>query len=177
MSRVAKEKVCLNGVSCEKFDEFLILSNVAGKKLKIGLFGLGVSILDGIISVNLTQKSNKSLAGTVIRNIRNAVNGLSKGVDIAIEMNGVGYKADLIGDKYLSLYIGLSHGVLVVIPSDISVKVTSSTKIFLSSFNLNLVTAFAAYLKSMKKVEPYKAKGIIEVGDFVRRKEVKANKK
>ena len=112
------------------------------------------------------------LWGTYRSLINNAVIGVSKGHEKILELNGVGFRANLKGEM-LNLQIGFSHDVNFKIPKDIKISVEKQTIIKISGVDKELVSKIAADLKNLKPVEPYKAKGIKERGQFVLRKEGK----
>ena len=110
--------------------------------------------------------------GTYRSLINNAVEGVSKGHEKILELSGVGFRANLKG-QILNLQIGFSHDVNFDIPKDIKVTVEKQTIIKISGVDKELVSKTAADIKNLKPVEPYKAKGIKERGQFVLRKEGK----
>ena len=110
--------------------------------------------------------------GTYRSLINNAVLGVTKGHEKNLELNGVGFRASLKGDK-LILQLGFSHEVTYSIPKDITIKVEKQTKLNISGSDKELVSKVAADIKSFKPVEPYKAKGIKEKDQYVIRKEGK----
>ena len=89
-----------------------------------------------------------------------------------MELNGVGFKAALKGDE-LSLKLGFSHDAIYKIPKGVNFKIEKQTKINISGTDKSLVSKTASEIKSMKPVEPYKAKGIREKGQYILRKEGK----
>ena len=112
------------------------------------------------------------LWGTYRSLINNAVIGVSIGHEKILELNGVGFRANLKGDS-LNLQIGFSHDVNFKIPKDIKITVEKQTIIKINGVDKELVSKIAADIKNLKPVEPYKAKGIKERGQFVLRKEGK----
>ena len=110
--------------------------------------------------------------GTYRSLLNNAVLGVTKGHEKNLELSGVGFRANLKGDK-LSLQLGFSHEVTYTVPKGITIKVDKQTKLNISGSDKELVSKIAADIKNLKPVEPYKAKGIKEKGQFVLRKEGK----
>ena len=98
--------------------------------------------------------------------------GVSAGHEKILELSGVGFRANMKGDK-LNLQIGFSHDVNFSIPKEIKITVEKQTLIKISGVDKDLVAKISADIKSLKPVEPYKAKGIKERGQFVLRKEGK----
>ena len=112
------------------------------------------------------------LWGTYRSIINNAVLGVSKGHEKILELSGVGFRANLKGDL-LNLQLGFSHDINFKIPKEIKIVVEKQTIIKISGVDKELVSKIAADIKNLKPVEPYKAKGIKERGQFVLRKEGK----
>jgi len=123
----------------------------------------------------LDKKINKKISimwGTYRSLINNAVLGVSTGHEKILELNGVGFRANLKGEN-LNLQIGFSHDVNFKIPKDIKIIVEKQTTIKINGVDKELVSKVAADIKNLKPVEPYKGKGIKEKGQFVLRKEGK----
>ncbi|MGX7048012.1 50S ribosomal protein L6 [Lactococcus piscium] len=120
-------------------------------------------------------KEMKTIHGTTRANFNNMVVGVSEGFKKELEMRGVGYRAQLAGNK-LTLSVGKSHPDEVVAPDGITFEVPSNTQINVSGANKEVVGEVAAYIRGMRPPEPYKGKGIRYVGEFVRRKEGKTGK-
>ena len=119
-----------------------------------------------------TDNKTQLLWGTYRSLINNAVTGVSTGHEKILELNGVGFRANIKGEN-LNLQIGFSHDVNFKIPKDIKITVEKQTTIKINGVDKDLVAKIAADIKSLKPVEPYKAKGIKEKGQFVLRKEGK----
>lgn len=134
---------------------------------------------DGTILVErpTDQKRHKSLHGLYRALIANMIEGVSTGFKANMELIGVGYKATA-QSNVLELSLGYSHNVFVAIPSEIKVTATQekggNPTISLEGNDKQLIGQVAAKIKSLRKVEPYKGKGIRFVGEFVRRKAGKA---
>ena len=123
----------------------------------------------------LEKKVDKKISimwGTYRSLINNAVTGVTKGHEKILELNGVGFRANLKGE-FLNLQIGFSHDVNFKIPKEIKISVEKQTIIKIIGVDKELVSKIAADIKNLKPVEPYKAKGIKERGQFVLRKEGK----
>ena len=118
------------------------------------------------------DKKTSILWGTYRSLINNAVTGVSKGHEKILELNGVGFRANIKGG-FLNLQIGFSHDVNFKIPKEVKIVVEKQTTIKLSGVDKDLVAKIASDIKSLKPVEPYKGKGIKERGQFVLRKEGK----
>ncbi|MBD1138032.1 50S ribosomal protein L6 [Pelagibacterales bacterium SAG-MED41] len=123
----------------------------------------------------LEKKIDKKISimwGTYRSLINNAVIGVSLGHEKILELSGVGFRANLKGEV-LNLQIGFSHDINFKIPKEIKIKVEKQTIITINGVDKELVSKIAADIKNLKPVEPYKAKGIKEKGQFVLRKEGK----
>ena len=118
------------------------------------------------------DKKTSLMWGTYRSLVNNAVLGVTKGHEKNLELNGVGFRANIKGDK-LGLQLGFSHEVTYSIPKGIVIKVEKQTKLNITGSDKELVAKVAADIKSLKPVEPYKAKGIKEKDQYVIRKEGK----
>ncbi|MGX6971400.1 50S ribosomal protein L6 [Vagococcus bubulae] len=120
-------------------------------------------------------KENKTLHGTMRANLNNMVVGVSEGFEKALELIGVGYRAQLQGKK-LVLNVGYSHPVEFETPEGITIEVPSNTQIIVKGSNKEVVGELSANIRGVRPPEPYKGKGIRYVGEHVRRKEGKTGK-
>ena len=116
--------------------------------------------------------NSKRLWGMNRSLLNNAIVGASKGYEKVLEMNGVGYRAAIKG-KQLNLQLGFSHDVNYDIPEGIKLLVEKQTIIKIMGFDKQLVGLVASKIKSFRPPEPYKGKGIKEVGQYILRKEGK----
>jgi large subunit ribosomal protein L6 len=123
---------------------------------------------------NPEVKSNRALWGLSRMLIANMVEGVTKGYEKKLEVNGVGFKVDLQGKK-LVLHVGFSHPVEFELPEEIEGKVEKNV-ITLSGINKQLVGNTAAQVRSIRKPEPYKGKGIKYIDETIRRKAGKVAK-
>lgn len=114
----------------------------------------------------------RALHGLARALVNNMVTGVSAGFRKDLEIQGVGFRAAVKGDK-LDLSIGYSHPVLFPIPKEIKVAVTDNTKISIEGIDRQLVGQVAADIRAYYPPEPYKGKGIRYAGEQVRRKEGK----
>ncbi len=112
------------------------------------------------------------LWGTYRSLINNAVKGVSVGHEKILELNGVGFRANLKGEA-LNLQIGFSHDVNFKFPKDVKITVEKQTVIKINGVDKELVSKIASDIKALKPVEPYKGKGIKERNQYVLRKEGK----
>ena len=118
------------------------------------------------------DKKTSIMWGTLRSIVNNAVKGVTVGHEKILEISGVGFRANLKGEN-LSLQIGFSHDVIYKIPKEVKLIVEKQNIIKISGVDKELVSKVASDIKSLKPVEPYKAKGIKERGQHVLRKEGK----
>ena len=121
------------------------------------------------------DRKNKALHGLTRSLINNMVIGVSEGFKKELEIVGVGYRAAISGDG-LELQLGFSHPVKVNAPDGITFDVPEPTQIIVSGINKEIVGQVAADIRSYRKPEPYKGKGIRYAGEYVARKAGKAAK-
>jgi len=137
---------------------------------------IDVKVEDNKISVTRKNelKTSKQLHGTTNAIINNMLIGVSQGFKREIEINGVGYKFQMQGDKIV-VSAGYSHTVTVNIPGNIKVEMPekSVTELAISGCDKQAVSEFAANIRKIRKPEPYKGKGIKFKEERIRRKEGK----
>lgn len=113
----------------------------------------------------------KALWGTYAAHVRNMVKGVTEGFEKVLEIEGVGYRAEVKG-KDISMNLGFSHPVILAIPDGITAEIVKNV-ITLKGSNLEELNQFAANVRKVKKPEPYKGKGIRYRGEFIIRKQGK----
>lgn len=121
-----------------------------------------------ILSIKNETKKAKAFWGLTRTLLANMIEGVTKGHEKKLEIQGVGYKANLEGEN-LVLIVGYSHPVNIKKPEDIDFKVEKNI-IIVSGQDKELVGQIAAKIRKVRKPEPYKGKGIRYVGEYVRRK-------
>ncbi len=119
------------------------------------------------------SKFHKSLHGLARALVSNMVEGVTSGYTKALEIQGIGYKAELMGKK-LNLSLGFSHPILFSPPEGIKIELDGPSKIRVSGIDKELVGLVAAKIRSFRPPEPYKGKGVRYEGEFVRKKAGKA---
>jgi large subunit ribosomal protein L6 len=122
------------------------------------------------------SRSSRQLHGLSRTLVANMVEGVSKGFQRRLEIQGVGYRAQVQG-RNLNLNIGYSHPVQISPPEGIQFAVEGNTNVVVSGFDKELVGNIAAQIRDVRPPEPYKGKGIRYAGEMVRRKAGKAGKK
>lgn len=129
-----------------------------------------------LIERQTDQPTHRALHGTTRSVLNNMVLGVSQGFERTLEVEGVGYRADMNGDT-LVLHVGYSHPVEVIPPKGVSFEVDTRTRqIKVSGFDKQVVGQVAANIRKVRPPEPYKGKGIRYQGEYVRRKAGKAGK-
>jgi len=175
MSRVGKYPVALpQGVTAE------VKNQTVAVKGKLGTLTLAipseveVKVDAGRVAVSRRHETERArvLWGTTRNNINNMVKGVTDGFKKVLEIEGVGFKAAMQG-KELVLQIGFSHEVRFTPPAGITIKADKPTLLSIMGFDKQQVGQVAAEIRSMKKPEPYKGKGIKYAGERIRRKEGK----
>jgi large subunit ribosomal protein L6 len=139
---------------------------------------IDITLEDGIIEVkrHSDEKFHRSMHGTARSVINNMVVGVSQGFEKELEIQGVGYRAELKG-KNIILSVGFSHQVTIEAPEGISFEVGERGRdIKISGFDKQQVGQIAAEIRKVRPPEPYKGKGIRYKGEYVRRKAGKAGK-
>jgi large subunit ribosomal protein L6 len=121
------------------------------------------------------QKTHKQLHGLTRTLVNNMVVGVTDGYRKGIEITGVGYRAALSGRK-LTLNLGYSHPIEIEPPDGITFEVETPTRLAVVGIDKELVGEIAAKVRSTRKPEPYKGKGVRYAGEYVRRKAGKAGK-
>ncbi|MDA8923821.1 50S ribosomal protein L6 [Flavobacteriaceae bacterium] len=175
MSRVGNNPVAIaDGVSVEILADKLVVKGKLGE-LEQPYDGVTFEQSEGIITVkrNSESKDHKSKHGLYRALLANMIEGVSKGFTKELELVGVGYRASNQGQK-LDLALGFSHNILLDIAPEVKVETISDKGknpiIKLSSHDKQLVGFVAAKIRSFRRPEPYKGKGVKFVGEIIRRK-------
>lgn len=152
--------------------------HVEGPKGKLDLnipSGIKVELKDGwlLVTRHSDIKQMKATHGTIRAHLVNMVTGVTKGHKKDLEIQGLGFRAQLQGKKIV-FSMGLSHPVEFEVPDTVKVAVPTQTSITIEGPDNMAVGQVAASIRAIKPVEPYKGKGIRYVGEFVRRKQGKS---
>jgi len=139
-------------------------------------FQLSAEIKDGeiIVSRSNEEKQSKSIHGTYRTILANAVFGVKEGYEKKLELVGVGYRARLEGTT-LVMTLGWNHPIKVEPYEGIEIEVPEETKITIKGIDKQKVGEFSAKVRSMRKPEPYKGKGVRYANEYVRRKSSKSS--
>lgn len=123
------------------------------------------------------ERDNRALHGLTRSLVNNMVLGVTDGFRKQLEIVGVGYRAEAQGPNGIKLALGFSHPVNVTAPEGISFEVPTATQVVVTGIDKEVVGQVAANIRSIRKPEPYKGKGVRYTGERVQRKAGKAGKK
>lgn len=172
MSRIGKRPIELpSGVKVEQEGTSI---NVAGAKGQLSMtIPTGVEVV--VDNTEITVKSNSDIRkeqayhGLVRTLLGNMVTGVSRGFEKALEISGVGYRAE-IQERQVKFLLGYSEPVQYAIPEGVDIRVDKQVNVVVSGIDKELVGRVAAEIRSLRKPEPYKGKGIRYAGEKIRRK-------
>ncbi len=174
MSRIAK-----NPIKISKEIECSFKEGIFSAKGKLGQMQVSVNsnfeikIDENEVKViPVSETNNDPNWGTTRAIISNTINGVSNGFTKTLELNGTGYRASVSGSK-LKLELGYSHDINFDIPNDVKIECPKQNIIKLTSFNKEKLGAAAAKIRSYRKPEPFKGKGIKYSDEYIYRKEGK----
>ncbi len=178
MSRIGNKVIIIpEGVTVTKDGNDLTVKGPKGELVRTFVPNITINIEGNEIKLTRPndEKENRALHGTMRANLNNMIVGVSQGFEKALELIGVGYRAQLQGNK-LVLNVGYSHQVEVEAPEGVTIEVPANTQVVIKGSNKEHVGELAANIRGIRPPEPYKGKGIRYVGEFVRRKEGKTGK-
>ncbi|WP_019535605.1 50S ribosomal protein L6 [Paenibacillus ginsengihumi] len=179
MSRIGRKPIAIpNGVDVTINNTVITVKGPKGTLSRELHKDMKVSVQDNVISVERPSdnKLHRSLHGTTRSVVQNMVSGVTEGFSKALELVGVGYRANKSGNK-LVLNVGYSHPVEIEPEQGIEFEVPANNKIIVKGIDKELVGATAAKVRSVREPEPYKGKGIKYEDERILRKEGKAGKK
>ena len=175
MSRIAKNSIKIPVDTSCTFEKHVLLA-----KGKLGEMTLAINPLFQIdlketeifvLPIDERDQSNP-IWGTTRAHVANVIKGVSEGFTKTLELNGTGYRASIAGSK-LKLQLGYSHDINFDVPKEIKVECPKQNIIKLSGSNKEVLGAVAANIRSFRKPEPFKGKGIKYENEFIFRKEGK----
>lgn len=175
MSRIGRIPLPIpSGVQCSVKDR---LVTVQGPKGSLDIkcpMGFSVLVDGDFVRVERQDEGENmsALHGTLCRNIRNMLIGVSQGFEKNLELIGVGYKAELQSDT-LKLSLGYSHDIFYPVPQGIAIALEKPTLLKITGADKQKVGQTAAEIIRYRRPEPYKGKGVRVVGQFLRMKEGK----
>ncbi len=179
MSRIGKKPIPIpEGVAVSVAGETVKVKGPRGELEQKIPEGITVALEDGQIVVRRRDddKRRRALHGLTRALLANLVEGVSRGFEKTLEIQGTGYRAAKSGKK-LVLSLGYSRPVEVEPPAGIEIEVPQPTTVVVRGASKELVGQVAAYIRSLREVEPYLGKGIRYAGEKVRRKAGKAGRK
>ena len=174
MSRIAN-----NPIKISKEVECTFRDGIFSAKGKLGQMQISINSNfninideDEIKVISKIENNNDPNWGTTRAIIANTINGVSNGFSKTLELNGTGYRASISGSK-LKLELGYSHDINFDIPAEVKIECPKQNIIKLTSINKELLGAAAAKIRSFRKPEPFKGKGIKYIDEYIFRKEGK----
>ena len=175
MSRVAKNPVPVpTGVEISLSREAITITGPLGALTQSLYRQVSVTHEDGFLKVENTGNTQEShaMSGTTRALLANMVTGVTKGFERRLTLVGVGYRAQAQGNK-LNLTLGFSHPVEHMMPEGIKVETPTQTEVVIKGLDKQVVGQVAADVRSYRKPEPYKGKGVRYSNEVVVRKETK----
>ena len=177
MSRIGKQPIAIPaGVTITVDEKAITVKGPKGELSQFMMPGVNVKVEGDVLTVSRVsdEKEPRSKHGLMRTLIANMVTGVTSGFEKKLEVTGVGFRVNLAGQS-LKLSLGFSHEIEYKLPDGIQAKVEQNT-ITISGISKQLVGQVAAEIRSLKKPEPYKGKGIAYVGERILRKSGKSGK-
>ena len=179
MSRIGRLPIVIpNGVQVNLNGSNVSVKGPKGEMQRVFSNSIGISLENNQLSFtrNSEDPAERALHGTTRAVLANMIHGVSKGFEVVLEVEGVGYRAEMEG-KNLALFVGYSHPVKIEPPAGISFETEAKTRqIKVLGFDKELVGQVAANVRNVSPPEPYHGKGLRYLGEKVRRKAGKAGK-
>lgn len=175
MSRIGKRELTIPaGVNVNVEGNNVTVTGPKGTLSFVTDDAISVNVNENVVTVTRANeiKHTKQLHGTTNAVIANMITGVSEGFKKELEINGVGYKFQVSGNK-LTINAGYSHPVVMDVPAGLTAEATSNTELVISGIDKALVGEFAAVVRKVRQPEPYKGKGIKYKDEVIRRKEGK----
>ena len=175
MSRVGNSAIAIpSGVTVSQQDGVVVVKGKNGELSAPLHSEVELVVADDVATVKPRRKTklSQSLWGTMRATINNMVVGVGEGFTRKLEINGVGYRAAMQGNK-LVLNLGYSHPVQMAVPAGLTVAVENNTQINISGADKQLLGQFASEIRSKRPPEPFKGKGVKYAGEHIVRKEGK----
>jgi large subunit ribosomal protein L6 len=172
MSRIGKKPIIIpTGVTLNFSDKSVKVSGPMGTLESHLRPEIGHTIENNTLNFFIKNETKNANAyyGLIRSLVNNMVEGVTKGFEKKLELEGVGYRVALSGSD-LIFKLGFSHDVVVKAPQGIKFEVEGNTKLTIKGFDKQLVGQVASNIRKLKKPEPYKGKGIKYAGEVVRRK-------
>lgn len=179
MSRVGKKIINLpEKTTIDYKDRVLVVKGEKGSLTRTIHPAVELDIKDNTISVTIEQEDRKTraLQGLTRSLVANMVDGVSKGFERTLEINGIGYRAEMKG-KSIVLNLGFSHPIDFALPDGITATVDKNNVIKLFGIDKEKVGQTAASIRKLRKPEPYKGKGVKYAEEYIQRKAGKTGTK
>lgn len=179
MSRIGIKPIALaSGVEVKVEDHHVSVKGALGQLGWDLVEGIDVDVKDGAVHVGRRGNSSrmKALHGLTRVELFNLVQGVTKGFERTLELTGVGYRAQVQGQS-LTLNVGFSHPVVLLIPPSVQVSVDKQTVVSVKGMDKRVVSQVAANIRSVRPPDVYKQKGIKYAGERLLKKAGKAGKK
>lgn len=176
MSRIGKKPVAIpSGVTVSVADSVITVEGPKGKLDFTHRPEITVTVEEGkvVVSRDDETRTSRELHGLTRALVNNMIEGVTKGYERKLEIVGVGYLANIAGDT-LQLRVGYANELHQKIPKDLTVTCPDQTHVVVQGCDKQRVTQFAAEVRSLRKPEPYKGKGIRYQGEHVKIKPGKA---
>ena len=175
MSRVGKKPVAVpSGVTASVDGQMVKMKGTKGELSFVVPEEVSVALENGAVAVSPRDESKTARAkwGMARAQVANLVEGVSKGFEKRLEINGVGYKAAVAG-KVLKLSLGYSHDIDYAIPAGVTITTPRPTEVVVVGIDKQVVGQTAAEIREYRGPEPYKGKGVKYSDEFIFRKEGK----
>ena len=179
MSRIGKKPVGVpSGVTATIDGQSVSVKGPKGELSRVFSSLIDIKMEDNQLKIarNSDNSEERALHGTTRAVLANMIHGVSKGFEVILEVEGVGYRAEMEG-KNLTLFVGYSHPVKIEPPAGVTFETDAKTRqIKVQGFDKELVGQVAANIRKVRPPEPYHGKGLRYLGEKVRRKAGKAGK-
>ena len=179
MSRIGRLPIDIpNGVQVNLNGSDVSVKGPKGEMKRLFSSSIGITLENNQLSFtrNSEDPADRAMHGTTRAVLANMIHGVSKGFEVVLEVEGVGYRAEMDG-KNLALFVGYSHPVKMEPPAGVSFETDAKTRsIKVLGFDKELVGQIAANIRKVRPPEPYHGKGIRYRGEKIRRKAGKAGK-
>jgi large subunit ribosomal protein L6 len=175
LSRIGKKTIPIpKGVEVAISDGTISVKGPKGALTRKIIPLVKVHVAEGLIHCTAeNDRTSKQVWGLMRVLIDNMVTGVTVGYKKTLDIQGVGYKAEIKG-KELNIAVGLSHPVVYIAPEGITLKTETATRIVIEGIDKEMVGRLASEMRKIRPPEPYKAKGIHYLGERIRRKVGKA---